>query len=110
VTTTGGPVQAGTFVHVALFYRGPGEYAREVCSFVREGLSSAEPALLPVLRACQVGPDLGLAGGNFESAVVAGFDDLEGYRVYRDNPEHREIIGTFIQPKAAQRAAVRYEF
>ena len=48
--------------------------------------------------------------GNFESAVVADSDDLEGYQVYRDNPEHREIIGTFIQPKAAQRAAVRYEF
>jgi hypothetical protein len=42
--------------------------------------------------------------------VVADSDDLEGYQVYRDNPEHREIIGTFIQPKAAQRAAVRYEF
>jgi Stress responsive A/B Barrel Domain len=68
------------------------------------------PALLPVLRAYHVGPDLGLAGGNFEFAVVADFDDLEGYRVYRDNPEHREIIGKFIQPIAAQRAAVQYEF
>jgi hypothetical protein len=26
--------------------------------------------------------------------VVADFDDLEGYQVYRDNPEHREIIGS----------------
>ncbi len=68
------------------------------------------PALLPVLRAYHVGPDLGLAGGNFEFAVVADFDDLEGYQVYRDNPEHREIIGKFIQPIAAQRAAVQYEF
>ena len=48
--------------------------------------------------------------GNFEFAVVADFDDLEGYQVYRDNPEHREIIGKFIQPIAAQRAAVQYEF
>ena len=68
------------------------------------------PALLPVLRACHVGPGLGLAGGNFGFAVVAGFDDLEGYQVYRDNPEHREIIGKFIQPIAAQRAAVQYGF
>jgi hypothetical protein len=42
--------------------------------------------------------------------VVADLDDLKGYQVYRDNPEHREIIGKFIQPTAAQRAAVRYEF
>ncbi len=68
------------------------------------------PVLLPVLRAYHVGPDLGLVEGNFEFAVVADFDDLEGYQVYRDNPEHREIIAKFIQPLAAQRAAVQYEF
>jgi hypothetical protein len=68
------------------------------------------PALLPVLRAYHVGPDLGLVEGNFDFAVVADFDDLEGYQVYRGNPEHREIIGKFIQPIAAQRAAVQYEF
>ena len=55
----------------------------------------------------RAGPDLGLVEGNFEFAVVADFDDLEGYQVYRDNPEHREIIGKFIQPIAAQRAAVQ---
>src|ERR1035437_1123126 len=68
------------------------------------------PALLPGLAAYRVDPDLGLFEGNFEFAVVADFDDLEGYQVYRDNPEHREIIGKFIQPIAAQRAAVQYEF
>jgi hypothetical protein len=68
------------------------------------------PALLPVLRAYHVGPDLGLIEGNFEFAAVADFDDFEGYQVYRDNPVHREIIGKFIQPIAAQRAAVQYEF
>ena len=67
------------------------------------------PALLQVVGPYQIGPNLGLAG-NFEFAVVADFDDLEGYQVYRDNPEHREIIGRFIQPIAAQRAAVQYEF
>src|SRR5208282_259328 len=64
---------------------------------------AAELRLLPALRAYHVGPDLGLVEGNFEFAVVADFDDLEGYQVYRDNPEHREIIGKFIQPIAAQR-------
>ena len=68
------------------------------------------PGLLPVLRAYHVGPDLGLAEGNFEFAVVADFDDLEGLQTYRDNPEHREIIARFIQPIAALRAAVQYEF
>jgi hypothetical protein len=41
--------------------------------------------------------------------VVADFDDLEGLQAYRDNPEHREIIAQFIQPIAAERAAVQYQ-
>ncbi len=68
------------------------------------------PALLPVLRGYDVGADLGLAEGNFEFAVVADFDDLEGLRAYRENPEHQAVIAEFIQPIAAQRAAVQYEF
>ncbi len=67
------------------------------------------PGLLPVLRAYHVGADLGLVEGNFEFAVVADFDDLEGWQVYRDHPEHRDIIARFIQPIAAQRAAVQYQ-
>jgi len=67
------------------------------------------PALLPVLRAYHVGPDLGLVEGNFEFAVVADFDDIEGWQVYRDHPEHRDIIARFIQPIATQRAAVQYQ-
>jgi stress responsive alpha/beta barrel protein len=61
------------------------------------------PALLPVLRATTSDPTPAWPGGNFGFAVVADFDDLEGYQVYRDNPEHREITGKFIQPIAAQR-------
>ncbi len=68
------------------------------------------PALLPTLRAYRIGPDLGLVEGNFDFAVAADFDDLDGYLAYRDNPEHRAVIAEFIQPIAAQRAAVQYEF
>ena len=68
------------------------------------------PGLLPVLRAYHAAPDLGLAEGNFEFAVVADFDDLEGLQAYRDDPVHREIIARFIQPIAARRAAVQYQF
>jgi hypothetical protein len=66
------------------------------------------PALLPVLRAYQVGPDLGLAEGNFDFAVVADFDDLEGLQVYRDNPEHRagpRSPATGNRPAGARRCA-----
>jgi hypothetical protein len=65
---------------------------------------------LPTLRAYHVGPDLGLVEGNFDFAVAVDFDDFDGYLTYRDNPEHRAVIAEFIQPIAAQRAAVQYEF
>jgi hypothetical protein len=48
VTTAEGLLQAGTFTHDALFYQGRDEYAREVCSFVRQGVSAGEPALVAV--------------------------------------------------------------
>jgi anti-sigma regulatory factor (Ser/Thr protein kinase) len=48
VTTADGLLEAGTFDHGALFYRGQEEYAREVCSFVRQGVGAGEPVLVAV--------------------------------------------------------------
>src|SRR5204863_338660 len=58
MTTAEGLLQAGTFAHDALFYQGGDEYAREVCSFVRQGVSAGEPVLVAV-----PGPRLDLVGG-----------------------------------------------
>ena len=68
------------------------------------------PALVPSLRAFHIGSDLGVNPGNFDFAVAADFDDVDGYLAYRDHPEHRAMISQFILPVAAQRAAVQYEF
>ena len=46
---------------------------------------------------------------NFDFAVVADFDDLGGFVAYRDNPEHRAIVETYIQPIVGARGAVQYE-
>jgi hypothetical protein len=48
--------------------------------------------------------------GNFDFAVAADFDDVDGYLAYRDHPEHRAIVTEFIQPIVAERAAVQYEY
>jgi Stress responsive A/B Barrel Domain len=68
------------------------------------------PALIPSVRAYHIGSDLGLRPGNFDFAVAADFDDVDGYLAYRDHPEHRQIVEEFIQPIAAQRGGVQYEF
>ena len=54
---------------------------------------SVRHPLLPVPRAYHVGPDLGLAGGNFEFAVVADFDDLEGLPGLPGQPGAPAVIG-----------------
>jgi hypothetical protein len=68
------------------------------------------PAVIPSLKAYAMGTDIGVSEGNFEFAVVADFDDLDGYLAYRDDPTHRAIIAEHIQPIIATRAAVQFEF
>ena len=68
------------------------------------------PSLVPSLRAFRAGSDLGVNEGNFDFAVAADFDDVEGYLAYRDHPEHRAMVEKFIRPLTAQRAAVQFEF
>ena len=67
------------------------------------------PALVPSLRVFSLGPDLGINQGNFDFAVAADFDDVDGYLAYRDHPEHRAIVAQFTTPIVAQRFAVQYE-
>ena len=53
--------------------------------------------------------DAGMNPGNYQFAVVADFDNVEDYLVYRDHPVHRDIIGKYVTPIMADRAAVQYE-
>jgi Stress responsive A/B Barrel Domain len=67
------------------------------------------PVAIPELRAYHIGPDAGVNTGNFAFAVVADFDSVQDYLVYRDHPVHREVIEQHIRPIMATRAAVQYE-
>ena len=93
--------------HVVLFRwaEGTSEEQREA---IRAGLARL-PGLIPDLRAYRFGDDAGLVEGNWDFAVVADFDDVEGWRAYWDHPEHRRVIDDHIQPVLAERAAVQCE-
>ncbi len=41
--------------------------------------------------------------------ATSGFDDVAGWRAYRDHPEHRRVIDEHIQPVLAERAALQFE-
>ena len=70
---------------------------------------AALPAKIPELRSYKFGPDAGINDGNADFAVVADFDDVDDYLAYRDNPDHRAIIDTYITPIVATRTAVQFE-
>jgi Stress responsive A/B Barrel Domain len=68
------------------------------------------PGLVPSIRAYRMGTDVGINEGNFDFAVSADFDDVDGYVAYRDDPTHQAIIADHIAPIIAQRASVQFEY
>lgn len=67
------------------------------------------PGAIEQIKAYRVGVDAGLNPGNYQFAVVADFDSVDDYLVYRDHPVHRAIIERYVKPIVADRAAVQYE-
>ena len=96
------------FRHVALF-RWTESATDEQKRAVGDALAGL-PSAIPELRAYTFGPDEGLSDGNWDFAVVADFDDADGWRAYTANAEHQRVITEVIRPLVAERAAVQYEY
>lgn len=95
------------FRHVVLFRWKPDATDDDKAAV---GRALAElPVAIPTLRDYRFGPDAGVNAGNFGFAVVADFDDVDGYLVYRDHPAHQAVIAEHIAPVLAERAAVQFE-
>jgi len=69
----------------------------------------ALPDLITEVRALSVGPDLGLAPGTSDLALVADFDDAAAWQRYQDHPEHQRVVVEHVRPILASRAAVQFE-
>jgi len=70
---------------------------------------SALPPVIPEIRSFTVGPDAGLAEGNYDLVVSGDFDDVAGWRTYMEHPVHQQVIVERIRPILAARAAVQTE-
>jgi endonuclease/exonuclease/phosphatase family metal-dependent hydrolase len=66
------------------------------------------PPLIPELRDYRVGPDIGIDPGNATFVVIGDFDDEDGYRTYRDHPEHLAVASEHILPILRGRTAAQY--
>ena len=91
------------FRHVVLFKwtEGVGPDRVEAVTTALEAL----PAAIPALRGYEVGP---ATSGTHDFAVVADFDDEDGWRSYDEHPDHVRVREELILPLVADRAIVRY--
>ena len=95
------------FRHIVLLTLDPdagADAAASICESLR-----ALPGKIPEIRSYVIGLDAGLDPTKATLAVLAGFDDLDGYLVYRDHPEHRKVIDEEITPVLAARSAIQFE-
>lgn len=79
----------------------------DAVSAIADGLGGL-PAAIPEIRSYRFGSDVGINDGNFEFAVTADFADEADYLVYRDHPQHQQVIADLIAPHVADRAAVQF--
>lgn len=94
--------------HIAVFRWAHGTTADQVKDLC-DGLGRL-PASIPLLRGYRFGADAGLVEGNWDFAVSADFDDADGWRAYRDHPEHQAVLDFHIRPLLGERASIQFTF
>lgn len=95
------------FRHVVLFRFRDGAPAAGIEAALEEvrGLADA----VPTVRALEVRRDAGESVGNHDAAVLVTFDDVTGYRVYRDHPAHLRVVADRLTPLLSERAAIQFD-
>src|SRR5690606_14003157 len=97
---------ATVFHHVATFRFRPGTTEAQRAA-VAAGLDELA-STIPSIRRYRHGPDAGLADGNADWAVVADFDDEDGWRAYAQDPAHLAFIADVLAPVLESRTAVQF--
>ena len=94
------------FRHVVLF-----TWTAEATE-AQKGMVASElgklPGVIDVSREYRFGPDAGINPASRDFALVADFDDADGYLVYRDHPAHRKVVEDYLNPIVASRASAQY--
>lgn len=94
-----------TVHHVVVYRWKEGTTAAQVAAIEAE--LATLPALVPSIRTYHRGPDLALGEGRWDFGIVAGFEDLDGWRAYDEHPDHDRVRREVIGPHVADRAAVQ---
>ena len=94
------------FRHVVLITWKPG--ATEAQKGAVAGELGKLPGVIDVIRGYRFGPDAGINPASCDFALVADFDDADGYLAYRDHPAHRKVVEDYLNPIVASRASAQY--
>jgi hypothetical protein len=92
--------------HVVVF-RFPAGTSDASLDELREALL-ALPGEVPAIRALSAGRDLRMREGNDDFAVVADFDDADGFQAFVANAEYTRIMAELIMPHIESRHAVQF--
>lgn len=93
--------------HVAVFRWRDGVTPVQVTA-LGEALATL-PARIPAIRSYTFGPNAQPADGRWDYAVVADFDDLDGWRAYDEDEEHGRIRAELVMPLAAERTNLQLD-
>ena len=93
--------------HVVLFRWIEGTNETQIGE-VAAGLSQMSSEITAI-RAYSHGRDLKLGSDRFDYAIVADFDDLEGWREYDEHPLHNKLRADLVRPLIAERAWAQFE-
>jgi hypothetical protein len=66
------------------------------------------PGEIAEIRSYRHGADAGVNEGTFDYVLVADFDSVDDYLVYRDHPTHQAFISEKIAGRVDDRAAAQY--
>jgi hypothetical protein len=72
------------------------------------GLSQM-PERVPSIRDYRFGANLGVSPGSSDFAVVATFDDVDGWRAYDQDEFHDSVRKNDIVPWVASRTVIQFE-
>jgi hypothetical protein len=94
--------------HVVLFRWSESTSDADVAA-IADGLATL-PGEIPEISTYRFGRDVGINEGAHDFVVVADFQSVDDYLVYRDHPTHKAVLAERIAPHVADRAFIQYEY